>query len=79
MVVVEVLFGVLGIERELLREVIEDASEDEEVVVPRRGHLRQPSHECKQRPQPEEGAWAAEEGLGQQSLKALQCARLSAL
>ena len=79
MVVVEVLLGVLGIERKLLREVIEDASEDEEVVVPSGRHLRQPSHEREQRPQPEEGAWAAEEGLGQQSLKVLQCARLSAL
>ena len=79
MVVVEVLLRVLSIERELLREVVEDASEDEEVVVPLGRHLRQPCHEREQRPQPEEGTWAAEEGLGQQTLQALQGARLSAL
>lgn len=46
----------------------EDASEDEEVIMPMGGHLRNPSDHGQERPQPKERAWLRKERLTEEGL-----------
>ena len=68
-IVVVVLRRVEVIQRQLLDGVPEDSTEDEEIIVAVRRHLRQPRHHSQERPQPKERAGIREERLVEEGLQ----------
>ena len=69
MIVVVVLRRVEVIQRQLLDGVPEDSTEDEEIIMAVRCHLRQPRHHSQERPQPKERAGIREERLVEEGLQ----------
>ena len=69
MIVVVVLRRVEVIQRQLLDGVPEDSTEDEEIIMAVRCHLRQPCDHSQERPQPKERAGIREERLVEKGLQ----------